>query len=607
MPETKILHVSDLHFGWGFDEPSWQNLCLIAENLRPDFLLVTGDLVNNPFFWEFSRAKQNLTNLKTRLEQKGASPELIVVPGNHDTRLFGLFPIRRLCPISIVFTAFALLLGLGSWLYLGWNPLFVWSEIILISLAAFVFTLWCLCGNFRKYFRDFLLPDPTVYNRGHVDIVFFTFDSATVGSAARGEISKDQLITAGSEPRAKAAKKALEDGSETRRDTLLPYGIALLHHHPLPIPYDTRHERLLVLQNAGAFLNEVSRLKIRLILHGHKHHRHFSRITINAGQDDEFEVGVLSTGTPTAGTKPPHFGYNFNFLQLDDNWDMRVTPYEGSGGTFKKLQPFIIENAGLAPKRVYESFLGQYEAECDLGVSVIEIDQDGDAYHKEEYRGFKIIKDGYTTDGLREPISVGVEPGHIELFSAGPLDDNCPLGLHLSIDTAESTLRHQKGQIKFGRSVSAEYRPFNFFFHYHALNAFAMSAHQYREMYKTDVCTPIESTTMYLKGTPFKEIVMILKFPAGFKILGKPELIIENATGTREDYLEQKFGENLFYSPQQPCVFSNILSTRKPEVRYSVGAHRRSTSARVSSRKPRRRDRRDCRQTVENDYTNSAR
>src|SRR2546429_2843835 len=100
----------------------------------------------------------------------------------------------------------------------------------------------------------------------------------------------------------------------------------------------------------------MSQLKVRLILHGHKHARHFSRITINAGEEDtgedkEFEIAVVSTGTPTAGRDPGASGkLQFQFLRIDQNWRVEVTPYTAGEGTFQAKDPFFINNKDLQDK-----------------------------------------------------------------------------------------------------------------------------------------------------------------------------------------------------------------------------------------------------------------
>jgi hypothetical protein len=44
----RIAHLSDLHFGRGFNKPLWSNLCRIVRKANPHLIIVTGDLVNSP-------------------------------------------------------------------------------------------------------------------------------------------------------------------------------------------------------------------------------------------------------------------------------------------------------------------------------------------------------------------------------------------------------------------------------------------------------------------------------------------------------------------------------------------------------------------------------
>lgn len=93
----KIIHISDLRFGNNYSVSTWKNLLKKAKTLTPHLILITGDLVDSPFHWSLSFAKKKLLQLVQTLEgNKETECKIIIVPGNHDLRLWGLFPFPSL-------------------------------------------------------------------------------------------------------------------------------------------------------------------------------------------------------------------------------------------------------------------------------------------------------------------------------------------------------------------------------------------------------------------------------------------------------------------------------------------------------------------------------
>jgi 3',5'-cyclic AMP phosphodiesterase CpdA len=211
----KIAHISDLHVG-DHDESMWTKL---QENLwrqQPHLLFVTGDIVEDPSEENFSTAMEKLRELCTQcaIDEK----DVYIVPGNHDYRIYGIFSLGRFSP----------------------------------SLFNNVFEKW-LHSSGSGVFDE---------NKG---IALFFFDSNF----------SLKFIDAGGKIRKQALNKFNEECNRLEKKP--GYGtavkIALLHHHPIPIPYSQQFERLMVLDNAGEFLRHLSQKGIDIILHGHKHHR----------------------------------------------------------------------------------------------------------------------------------------------------------------------------------------------------------------------------------------------------------------------------------------------------------------------------------------------
>ncbi|WP_193073532.1 metallophosphoesterase family protein [Pseudomonas sp. FME51] len=85
---SKILHLSDLHFGTE-DADVTQALLHLAEQQQPDLYLLSGDITQRARRSQFAAARAFIQRLPAK--------PLLAVPGNHDLPLFNL-PLRMLNP-----------------------------------------------------------------------------------------------------------------------------------------------------------------------------------------------------------------------------------------------------------------------------------------------------------------------------------------------------------------------------------------------------------------------------------------------------------------------------------------------------------------------------
>ncbi len=86
---TRILHLSDLHFGR--DRPELEDpLVKMVNGLSPDLVAISGDFTQRARLGQFARARAFLDRLE---------PPTLSVPGNHDTPLDNLF-LRFLRPFG---------------------------------------------------------------------------------------------------------------------------------------------------------------------------------------------------------------------------------------------------------------------------------------------------------------------------------------------------------------------------------------------------------------------------------------------------------------------------------------------------------------------------
>ena len=78
----KIAHISDIHVGGlDFIEDLGDNVVAQVNKLGANVLVITGDLTNDGYLYEYELAKKFIDRFDT--------PEKIIVPGNHDARNVG--------------------------------------------------------------------------------------------------------------------------------------------------------------------------------------------------------------------------------------------------------------------------------------------------------------------------------------------------------------------------------------------------------------------------------------------------------------------------------------------------------------------------------------
>jgi hypothetical protein len=89
---AKLAHISDIHFGQSFNTQIWKNVRAQIENYGPDILVVSGDLVDHA--WLAFRLLAVKSELEDLCRACASKPQLFVVPGNHDLRLWGNIRLR---------------------------------------------------------------------------------------------------------------------------------------------------------------------------------------------------------------------------------------------------------------------------------------------------------------------------------------------------------------------------------------------------------------------------------------------------------------------------------------------------------------------------------
>jgi len=577
-----ILHLSDLHFGMRFQPDKWEALKNKAKELAPDLVVITGDLVNTPWRWMVAEARRHLGELVTLLQDPmpvdgspasvpaispspgspgapqssaqsegvaRATPpprEIWVVPGNHDTRITGLVPVQWLVPITIA----ALVLAVGtflldcvrpplpSWAY--WIVLVIAALFLLVSLTAAILRLLVCVDLKNAWGEEHFLTQPRCSSRVPIGIV--PFDSASQGvSWARGRISNRSLATF---------------RAEIPKTNPGVTWIAAVHHHPLPLPYDHRTESMMAMDNAGAFLSELSREGIRLVLHGHKHHQHFARILIDPTDPGSAEIAVLSAGTPTSTRDPGAFWHGFNVITVHSDEHIQIKKYEAppGGASFNEKPAFDLAPPEEQDHRRHLKDRGRLKVCCDRMLCIAEINAYGDARFYREFRDVCTELPALTE--LAGPYTAGTSKGLVESYRARAMSSYGP---QVNLRAIEPRTRGQiKAALRFlGSGLQQGERPIDFAFNFFANNAFALNRWQFQCMYPDrpdDTYEYIRFSVM--QDLAVRELTLYIRFPE--------EIVMPTRIDIREGF---QSGDEIVWRALSPQCLVRMESQRSVQAR----------------------------------------
>lgn len=89
-----IVQLSDIHVGSQFKEETFEQVIEEVNELRPDAVIVTGDLTNEGLSKEYEKCRTILARLDTK--------KIISLPGNHDYRNTGYLLFKKHFPFETV-------------------------------------------------------------------------------------------------------------------------------------------------------------------------------------------------------------------------------------------------------------------------------------------------------------------------------------------------------------------------------------------------------------------------------------------------------------------------------------------------------------------------
>jgi predicted MPP superfamily phosphohydrolase len=283
-PNRRLIHLSDLHFGT--DRASETQVALqIAikkRNESVDQIVITGDLFDQPR----KGHAQQFRNFCQQLQMISDGRKPIVVPGNHDQRVFG--------------------------------------------------------NDFRGFGRRLRELADLEWQQVFIDdqsrLVFLCFESSRSQDLARGEVDGSQLLRVGTQWET--------DNVSGKFDEYMK--VALVHHHPYPYatPRETTildprgwvgRESFIEMRGAEQLLSWCSGREVSLLLHGHKHIPRLIKDYVSDGATPPSyrEITTVGCGSSLgAGNKP----LSFNVVDWQPEtkaWTVDFQVDRGDGQGFK--------------------------------------------------------------------------------------------------------------------------------------------------------------------------------------------------------------------------------------------------------------------------------
>jgi 3',5'-cyclic AMP phosphodiesterase CpdA len=379
----RILHISDLHIveNTRFTDSPWKALHNIIPTIKPDLIVATGDIADNPFseflsnrrrtmlaragiWWKISWNSWNsllegvLSRSRAYLEDlcttAGLDPaaRLRVIPGNHDYRAQGLFGGHEIAA-QVFNKVFA---GLNTDLALDWRGPQSKS-------ASFRTHIYCLDSNGPDEFSNF-----------------------AAGRLENSELQRVPTLTEESGP-------------------LDEFRIVLMHHHPMPIAELefkakstwqrirglTEDDRFLMLRNAGTVMRHLTTAGIHLVLHGHRHHQGYAQVAFpQASVESSHKMTIVAAGSLGMGPARTH---HFSVVDVRPPGGIQVEEWKLAGFNFERQSTRrLVDEDDLRTERWKQARarnLSMTNAIADVIHDWTEISPAGDGFYRRSYKGLR--------------------------------------------------------------------------------------------------------------------------------------------------------------------------------------------------------------------------
>ena len=515
MEEYRIVHISDLHFGPPFDAVLWTYLKSVVIETKPQLIILSGDVVNSPNTLRMLLARKELRELE---DKSGA--RLLVVPGNHDIAAVGNFRMPTSSRLFWrIFAGDSQAQALEAKL-----PDAPWKDDRTASPKKQRFARvqrFFGTGFNRMRARWWArgLPDPSREKReqriSENQVLVMGFDSNSRTYLATGYVDEHEIYDAAS----------YLDSTHTDQRNLkqvLALRIAVVHHHPVPIPFVIAKEGLLgfepflMFRNAGAFLKMLNERSFDLVLHGHHHYYNFSRIAFGA-ESSAYELGVLSAGSATVRYSEGRRN-SFNLITILPNGRVQITPYFMGGGATQQSSnepSFGLHTIAGLKARNYRRALSLHEIDRDEVTYKMEVDPFGTAWFSSSVRGMR-VQGSYRTD--RRSFEIAVGSGRAVPKSFALSEESLRRGFSDEVTKQESESEINR-RILFGKElVSSAHEGIDYGISWRTQNSIRLTRWELEEVRKTrekpQIAFEPTQGLSFEVSFPARKLILKIKLPA---------------------------------------------------------------------------------------------
>jgi predicted MPP superfamily phosphohydrolase len=349
MPDRtlRIAHISDLHFDSTMSWPppkekvntAWAHAYrMLQQDFRkqdPHVLAVTGDIANNNL-WEVASdglesswrtARAFIEDTARDVFGDAMHNRIFIVPGNHDMKVLGNITLEDLREIATnpVFRTGRWMIGKALKVLAAKSGFkSVERDIDALTDPNIRQALAKVTTDPAKFHEIF---DPYTKSRyiQDLDLYVLCVDSNMPAdplmNLAQGAVGPAEGLL---------LSKTVTDWREKNPSYDRSYKLALLHHHPMPIPLaemaglqeaDSFH----LMRNAGTFMRFCIESGIDFVLHGHKHAQGISVVSVPNIRAAEMPralavIGAGSVYVPFSDT----CSYNVLSRRTDQSWQVNV-------------------------------------------------------------------------------------------------------------------------------------------------------------------------------------------------------------------------------------------------------------------------------------------
>jgi len=300
--EFEILHLSDMHFGKTHyfsalpsrgdsipsgDKPSIEKFmgkAIENEKLKPNLLVISGDLTEQGSSNEFNLAKSAILCILDSAKNAGNNTDLVLTPGNHDVN----WALQEGDPET----------GMAFQPYINFRNSLITQNRIDVPISPE-----------RLY-------EVRSFESEGIKVIVVAFNSAVLIKKGdnRGYIGISQLDNALQEV------SDLDPSGQSLR-------IAVFHHHLVPVhSIEANIGSEALLSDASIVKQKLYKAKFLMVLHGHRHQGHEEMVSDGENSLVVIGCGSSSVVLPERGSQPLQF--NRIALQvLKDSIGIQVTKF----------------------------------------------------------------------------------------------------------------------------------------------------------------------------------------------------------------------------------------------------------------------------------------